>query len=110
MFVYSRYWRCWSRTIGYKNGTVEVNLTPLNNNWAGDVEPIIIRRHSTSGNETFSKLPMEVYGWMIESIGEELTHRLLTEDFFPQIDWDKYDAVCNGGASLADITIDRELS
>ena len=37
---------------------------------------------------------------MVAHLGEALAHRLLTEDFLPQIDWGKYAKVRNGGANL----------
>jgi hypothetical protein len=39
---------------------------------------------------------------MVKHLGEELTHRLLTEDFLSQIDWGRYDRNDNGGCNLED--------
>jgi hypothetical protein len=50
--------------------------------------------------------PPAVLAEMKAHLGEELANRLLTEDFLSQIDWDKYKAVDNGGANLADIRKD----
>lgn len=110
MFHYSSYWHMWSRVLtsthkGRGGNFVEVNLTPIRN-WQEEVAGIRIRVHCTSrgrDDKTVATLPPEVRAKMVKNLGEELTQRLLTEDFLSQIDWERYQKACNGGANLADI-------
>jgi hypothetical protein len=102
--VWDSYWGTYSRSLG-KIGDydkVEVDLTPVNGwtNIDGEeglnvakVRSINIRRHCTAmdrGDRYLNLLPQQVHHAMIEHLGLDLTRRLLTEDFLPQIDWDKY--------------------
>lgn len=114
-FVYSGYWGTWSRTLATpKEGGnfyfIEVNLTPINHiDWENRVIPIIIRKHCTirrngkydcpQDKET-NVLPDHVLEEMKKHLDEELINRLLNEDFLSQIDWEKYERHCNGGAPL----------
>jgi len=105
----------YSRILTFEEGPrgcpqVEVNLTPIpccpSSTWEADVAPIRIRAHSTmrgEGDLGMKEPPLEILAEMKTHLGEALVHRLLTEDFLSQIDWDKYAAVNNGGANLADI-------
>ncbi len=108
MFLYNSYWRNWSRVLStnHPNGPfVEVNLTPINS-WANDVSMIRIRLHGTArdpNDKLVENLPHEIELKMVMNLGVELTARLLTEDFLPQIDWELYKKKCNGGANLEDI-------
>ncbi len=108
MFVYSDYWRTWSRLLGWYNGAyVEVNLTPVNSyhprSWKIDVEPIRIRIHRTEGGKLSYTIPEEVIEKMEEHLGHDLTDRLLTEDFLSHVDYKKYLQCNNGGARFEDI-------
>lgn len=93
-FHYCAYWGTWSRILSNEKGNVvEVNLTPINScyssSWENDVLPIKFRSHGTSpgDRDRFEKeLPAEVLANMKKNLGEELTNRLLSEDFLPQID------------------------
>jgi hypothetical protein len=110
-FHYSSCWGTWSRVLtddGPHHSYVEVNLTPVNGNWQDRVAPVRIRVHGTARDfrdiDT-DELPAAVYQRMVDNLGEELTERLLNEDFIPQIDFARYRAVCNGGANLEDIRV-----
>lgn len=115
MYVYSGYWRTWSRILGRRPNrirvVVELNLTPINAHngqhlWDKNVAPIVLRAHSTPkqpDDKIVDELPVDVLIDMRAHLPESLVQRLLTEDFLSQVDWDKYDKVCNGGAKLADI-------
>ncbi|MDB5254069.1 MAG: hypothetical protein JWL80_135 [Parcubacteria group bacterium] len=108
MFHYSSYWRAWSRVLStnHPNGPyIEVDLTSMS--W-DTVARINIRSHGTRRDDmdrNEEKLPAEVKARMISKLGPELTERLLTEDFLPQIDWALYRQKCNGGAAFAEICL-----
>lgn len=114
-FHYSSYWHTWSRRLAESNkplfcGIVEVNLGPIpgcfSSTWDYDVKPIRIRAHGTSssrGDIDTDVLPESVKEAMVKNLGPELTERLLTYDFLPEIDWEKYNRLCNGGANFEDI-------
>ncbi len=108
MFHYSAYWMSWSRQLdrlpGFFEGmdVVEVNLIDLQR--PAETKDVWIRRHGTAPGRNdllVKELPAKVVAEMHRLYGVEATHRLLTEDFLPQIDWNKYRKVSNGGASLA---------
>ncbi|MFH0779358.1 MAG: hypothetical protein V1928_00690 [Parcubacteria group bacterium] len=113
MFTCCSYWGDWSRVLSEKDPHgpfVEVNLTPIRNcfssTWQNHVAPIRIRFHGTARSEndrTVAELPAEVRAQMVQNLGEELTNRLLTEDFLSQIDYNLYCKKCNGGANFEDI-------
>ena len=109
MFHYSSYWGTWSRVLSTSdpNGPfVEVNLTPTNGwnrgySFEDDVSRIRIRFHGTvrdRNDKVVPVLPDYVKEGMIKHLGAELTERLLTEDFYSQIDYVLYRKHCNGGA------------
>lgn len=108
MFHFSSYWQSWSRVLSenHPHGPfVEVNLTP-NLKWDEDVKPIRIRFHGTARGENdkvVAELPVEIRDLMAGNLGEDLTNRLLTEDFLPQIDYELYKKSNNGGANFEDI-------
>jgi hypothetical protein len=110
-FRYSSYWRNWSRVLSPMNalpiGQVEVDLTPvttdsLQTSW-DRVARINIRTHRTApdaNEKLFDELPAIIVQKMEQWIPSSLIlDRLLHEDLLPQIDWDKYRKVCNGGAA-----------
>lgn len=105
-YVYSSYWRTWSRVLECKDGCfVEVNLTAINPKDASEWErnsSIIIRRHRTSqcGNSFSDIIPMYALAELESHMSEDVVQRLLYEDFLPQIDWDRYNAYNNGGAEF----------
>lgn len=107
-FVYSPYWGTWSRLLkrpGVYTSAVEVNLTPVNPDYADSWErnkDIIIRQHGTPIDpcNIHVSLPTRTYDEMIMRYGAELALRLIHEDFLPCIDFNKYRAICNGGAPL----------
>lgn len=115
LFIYNAYWRTWSRVLrpmSDKHDQVEVDLTTPN----GDIESeweavrsIHIRKHCTSprhGDKLEEELPDGVVKHLRRNVDEATLRRLLHEDFLPQIDWDKYRKVDNGGASLSQISKD----
>jgi len=105
-YVYSNYWRTWSRVLEYKDGQfVEVNLTAINPNDSYEWErnsKIIIRKHRTKQNDGIFRdfLPAKVVAELEFHMGEEVVNRLMYEDFLPEIDWDRYNTYCNGGAEF----------
>jgi len=107
LFVYNAYWKEWSRVLQFAQTNVcqvEVDLLPA----IPTQKKINIRRHSTARqrSDIYSRyLPMDIFSQMLERYDLVLTNRLLHEDFLSQIDWAKYDAVCNGGAEFDDIML-----
>jgi len=112
-FTRSSYWGSWSRVLSDRHPQgpfVEVNLTPIpccgSSTWKEDVAPVRIRLHGTARDRRdvlTDVLPDTVRAAMVQHLGEEMTERLLMEDFLPQIDWDLYRKFNNGGANLEDI-------
>jgi len=118
-FHWSSYWHCWSRVLtnnSHEPGCsfVEVNLTPVNGNnarslkagYENQVKLIRIRAHGTlrgPNDKETNELPDEALAEMKEYVGEDLTARLINEDFLSQIDWRLYNKFNNGGANLGDI-------
>jgi hypothetical protein len=102
MFIFSEYWRNWSRILESKNGWfVEVDLTPIPGYKWEDISQIKIRKHCTTSNrKPVEKLPVNTIKEMVVNLGEDLTCRLLEEDFLTQIDWEKFKQLNNGGVSL----------
>jgi hypothetical protein len=109
LFVFSGYWRTWSRVLREGNSreqinTVEVDLTPVNgfseSDWI-ETRLINVREHSTMrkpGDLIVEVLPEAVLETMRKWIDEGVIERLLNEDFLPNIDWEKYRHFSNGGA------------
>lgn len=106
MFVYSSYWRTWSRLLLEnmdRSGTcVELNLTGTNGKW--DRVPLeIIRKHCTARDNKdliTRTLPDAVEAMIRNALGDELFERMVTYDYLPEIDWQKYNQHCNGGAEF----------
>lgn len=123
IFHYSAYWGTWSRRL-YEAGRIRndltpevsrfplssviaVNLTPIpccyDSSWAKDVIPIKFRAHCTAdgrGDKNVAILPGDVLDMMRKNIGEELTDRLLGEDWLSLISIEKlcaYDPKHLGG-------------
>lgn len=124
IFHYCSYWGTWSRIllnerietqgfygVAYSTLIVEINLTPIpacySSTWEKDVVPIVIREHGTfpDARDKFEKeLPSEVIAQMHTFIGQELTQRLLTEDFLAQLDMEKLrKSMRGGGVPLAEV-------
>ncbi len=107
-FIYCKYWQNWSRVLRLKGryfGQVEVTLTPINSHsdYAWKEKSFLninIRQHLTDTKDDIivDDLPDSVYDDMVSRIGKELTDRLIHEDFLPNIDFEKYRSLCNGGA------------
>lgn len=106
MFV-KGYGNSWSRVLHEDKTIVEVDLTPLNgyvvHSQGGEmlmhtavleVAMCNIRRHMTRwGRDLHKKLPAEVRTEMMEFLGPQITHFLLTFDFMSWIHWGKYKRV-----------------
>lgn len=113
LFYNDPYWGTWSRILSYSAGTtVELNLTPVNptqpGTWESQVAGFRIRKHQTPRDvRKFSNtLPERVKESMLGHLDADLVLHLLNtpdREILGQIDWDKYQKVCNGGANLADI-------
>lgn len=111
-FLYNNYWGRWSRVLvpmGLHSSQVEVDLTainPMSDELWPRVAAIHIRRHGTSmdrKDKLSATLPTYAYEMMQSRIKDEaILCRLLHEDLIPLIDWDKFNKINNGGASLAD--------
>lgn len=123
---FRRYYRSpnggnWSRVLAMANDGIssvflEVSLTTPNR-WDTEgwdsVRRINLCLHCTSRagedpNRETDELPDETRTLMEEHLGPDLTQRLLTEDFFVQIDWVKLVGAPSGqgGVSLADVCCD----
>lgn len=110
-FHYSSYWRTWSRILsegraGRNLAIVEVDLTAINPEsgfgWI-QTRTINIREHMTARSRDdliVDVLPGAAVDLMRAHMDESLVSRLLHEDFMQQIDWNKYQAICNGGAAF----------
>lgn len=91
--------------------TVELNLTPIRSRWFDhkewltDVAGMHIRAHCTSSDQSdiiTYELPSVVRAAMQAHLDPLQIDKLLTTDFLPLIDWEKYEQVNNGGADLSD--------
>lgn len=110
-FHYSSYWARWSRVLADnhpKGPFVEVNLTvpglfsAAPEEWKRNGQ-IIIRKHGTArdlNDKQTNELPEIALLQMELKLGKVLTHRLLTDDFLPEIDWALYNKFNNGGAAF----------
>lgn len=112
-YRHNAYWRTWNRSLGSnQHGIWEANLTPVNasfgqKEWDRQVASIKIRCHRTppSYSDMFvDELPTEVLEQMLDHLSTDVVCKLLFADLTSDIDYDKYRAVCNGGAELERIT------
>ena len=113
LFYNDAYWGTWSRILSWHAGTtVELNLTPINPRdpgaWEEQVAGFRIRRHQTPRDHSrvANRLPERVKESMLGRLDADLVLALLNtpdREILEQIDWDKYERVCNGGANLANI-------
>ncbi|WZX10293.1 hypothetical protein ACP1_0004 [Aeromonas phage ACP1] len=116
IFVYSSYWRTWSRVLLRMGGNfryqLEVDVTPVNPQYKESWEQsknIRIRRHCTvhGPRDVYTHdLPDEVVESMKEHISEEAIDVILHSDLYNLIDWERFDDVNNsssgGGVHLLD--------
>lgn len=110
-YHYSSYWKTWSRVLSEENGHyVEVNLTPIPcctaSTWERDVWPPKIREHCTPRAQTdidTDELPEDVMTDIFIHVGGPQLDMLLNYNFLPEIDWNVYRKICNGGARWEDI-------
>lgn len=104
MFIYSGYWRTWSRLLlnDFNGQYVELDLTPVNaltHTWDA-VECETIRCHRTARaprDKITTQLPPDVRQLMVEKLGAELVSVMLTRDYLAEIDWSLYDKNKVGG-------------
>lgn len=105
-FVYSSYWRTWSRlvvTVGMHH--VEVNMTPING-WGSNTErckSVNVRCHNTArewNDVVADTLPDNVLAECNEHLGPEVTAFIASANFIELVDWTRYNQLCNGGASF----------
>lgn len=116
LFAYSGYWHTWSRVLrlNHKNPGpfIELNLTPIpasDDTWNRSVKSIRVRAHGTMsalGDRARKVLPDGIRDSMVWNLGEELTNRLLTEDFMAQIDWSNYDQLNSAGVDVSKLQKD----
>ncbi|UIS25132.1 hypothetical protein PQC65_gp194 [Aeromonas phage pAEv1810] len=107
IFVYSSYWRTWSRVLlrmgGKFNYQLEVDVTPINEQYKESWEQtknIRIRRHCTvhGPRDIYTHdLPDEVVESMKEHISQETIDVILHSDLYNMIDWERFDDVHNAG-------------
>lgn len=130
-FIRSSYWGKWSlvlterhigqrmRTMAAITGrepgysTIEIDLEPVNG-WGrcgeeqiARMKRINVRRHCTERSDKdvyTAELPLQVRLSLAEHLGANLTEWLLDPktEILGLIDWDRYDAISNGGAGLLD--------
>jgi hypothetical protein len=123
-FSYSSYWGTWNRTLVSptihpslfsRYHFIEVNLTPINRahpgaNWE-EVRHIIFRTHGTpreKRDKEVSSVPKYVREDMVKHLGEELTERLISEDWLGKIDLEKLrNAHAGGGLPFEEIKMFR---
>ena len=107
-FHYCAYWHSWSRILRQDGMNIsEINLIS-HTRTVEECRNVWVRQHCTapSRGDLFSaELPDNIRGMMVDRYGEADTVRLLTEDFYSKIDWEKYRKTCNGGAALEKILL-----
>lgn len=104
--IYSHHWRTWSRVLEAKNGEfVELNLTHVNGGWDSVLNEVIRHHRTLRGKKDIEQefLPMFMRQVLVDKVGEDFANRLLTYDYLPEIDWDKYREISNGGAPFNQI-------
>lgn len=107
IFVYSSYWRTWSRVLLRKGGKfnyqLEVDVTPINEQYKESWEQtknIRIRRHCTAHGprDVYTHdLPDEVVESMKEHISQDAIDVIIHSDLYNLIDWERFDDVHNAG-------------
>ena len=115
IFVYSSYWRTWSRVLlrmgGSFNYQLEVDVTPINEQYKESWEQtknVRIRRHCTvhGPRDVYTHhLPDVVIDNMKEHISQNTIDVILHSDLYNLVDWERFDDVHNasgGGVHLLD--------
>lgn len=114
MYYYSSYFQNWSRVLlnNFYGEYIEIDLTGMDSDWER-VKKQIIRTHRTArrpSDKLVMVLPADVEKQMQENLGHELTRRLLTFDYLPNIDWVKYRKMSNGGSPYLQVKLPGALS
>jgi hypothetical protein len=112
-FRYISYWGTWRRWLGEgKDGlTYEVELTPVNpshsESWARMGIRIFASKvhmdEMSHNDKIVHLLPAHIIIRMCENLGVERAKSLLLDDFFSQIDFNKFRELNNGGADFDQI-------
>ncbi len=112
-FRYIPYWGTWRRWIGEWAGlTYEVELTPINptSDFFWDNMGIRIFACDLKGSnvkkDCVNLLPAHVFQLMVDKLGGQRANALVAEDFFANIDFDKFKLHNNGGADFFKIKKD----
>ena len=113
IFVYSSYWRTWSRVLlrmgGKFNYQLEVDVTPINDHYVSSwvpTESIRIRKHCTvhGPKDIYTHdLPDGVVKQMEEYLSQDVINIILHSDIYNLVDWELYDSIRNvegGGIML----------
>lgn len=113
IFVYSSYWRTWSRVLlrmgGKFNYQLEVDVTPINDHFVSSwvpTESIRIRKHCTvhGPKDIYTHdLPDTVVKQMEEYLSQDVINIILHSDIYNLVDWELYDSIRNvkgGGIML----------
>ena len=115
IFVYSSYWRTWSRVLLRMGGNfryqLEVDVTPVNplfnDSWR-ETKNIRIRKHCTvhGPKDIYTHdLPDTVVEEMKKHVSQETVDVILHSDIYNLIDWERFDECHNtsgGGVQLFD--------
>ncbi len=117
-FHFSGYWRTWSLLLSTdceatpgSGPTVEIDLSPINNDHSR-VRLLNVRRHCTElgrGDRRTNVLPVEIAEEFVHIVGEDVASFILNTEaaeLLSLIDFEKYHAVRNGGASLYNVISD----
>ena len=105
IFVYSSYWRTWSRVLLRMGGKfhyqLEVDVTPINDHnvssWV-PTEYIRIRKHCTvhGPKDIYTHdLPDTVVERMEEYLSQDAINIILHSDIYNLVDWELYDSIRN---------------
>lgn len=118
-YVYSSYWRTWSRYLGKRNGYfIEVDLCPIDWSPVNRIPAASMSFHRANWNEvargrirlhlterkphdavTWETPPKEVVDTMVEMLGGYTADWLLRADLLENVDWGRFDAL-HGKQSL----------
>ena len=107
IFVYSSYWRTWSRVLLRMGGNfryqLEVDVTPVNplfnDSWR-NTKNIRIRKHCTvhGPKDIYTHdLPDDVVEQMKEHVSQETIDVIIHSDLYNLIDWERFDDAYNAG-------------